>query len=145
MNGENKLVISNKKPWFYPILKLFFPKANFDGTEERNGTVIVFGNKIYTKFPISEPLYIHEATHCKQQNYSFWGGVKWWWKYVRSPEYRLKQELEAYRNQYECFKNLEKDREKRNQYAILLAKDCAGELYKNMGGYNTILNFIKNG
>lgn len=71
-------------------------RKRFDLTDRK--PVFTYGNKLYNPygFQIPKDLMVHEETHEKQQT-----NVKdWWSKYLTDNEFRLSQELEAYRNQY---------------------------------------------
>lgn len=63
------------------------------------GTIFCYGDSIYNPdgMIISEDLIIHEGIHQKQQGDKI---EEWWDKYISDKEFRLEQELEAYRNQY---------------------------------------------
>lgn len=72
------------------------------------GVVITYGDTVYSKEDITPDLEIHEATHIKQQTDI--GVDKWWERYFKDEEFRLKQETEAYINQYNWIKKNVKDR-----------------------------------
>ncbi len=71
-------------------------KKNF-GVDWKNGLLITYGDTVYSTFPITEDLKVHEATNIKQQLKM--GVEKWWNKYFEDAQFRLSQEVEAYRNQ----------------------------------------------
>lgn len=83
--------ISTEKPSLYEKIKDIF------GIDWEKGVVITYGDTIYCKYPLSEDLMIHEATHVKQQ--TDMDKDEWWGKYFLDKEFRLSQELEAYNNQ----------------------------------------------
>lgn len=118
-----KSKIIHRRPWFFPILKWFFPSADFETT------VFVLGRKIYSKYPMTQELFVHEYTHCEQQNLSTIKGILWWIKYIADPRFRLCQETHAYQNQYLVFISLNKDRNKQAKYLQKIAADLSGELY----------------
>ncbi len=72
------------------------------GVDWDQGVIFTYGNTIYCKYPITEDLKVHESTHVKQQ--AAMGAETWWSKYFENPEFRLSQEVEAYRNQYNYIK-----------------------------------------
>ncbi len=71
------------------------------GASWDKGYVFTYGNTIYSKFgdDLTRDLKVHEETHVRQQEAM--GKDKWWNLYFTNKEFRLKQEVEAYRNQIE--------------------------------------------
>src|SRR3990167_5904365 len=74
------------------------------------GIVFTYGDTIYNPDGgfIDQHLEAHEATHALQQ--ALIGVDRWWDRYIRDPVFRFRQELEAYRAQYQDRKTVEKDR-----------------------------------
>ena len=64
--------------------------------------IFAYGDILYnpTGAEISLDLYAHEETHERQQKAYRGGVVQWWKEYISNPDFRLEQEVEAYRNQY---------------------------------------------
>lgn len=122
--------IIRREPWFLPLLRRAFP-CDF----EKN--VFTWGTRIYTKYALSEPLFSHEKTHCKQQQFSYFWGMVWWVWYVLDERFRLEQELEAYREQYRKFCEQYADREQRTRYARELSEALSGPLYKHIMTFET--------
>lgn len=61
------------------------------------GIIITYGDTVYCKFDLPDHLIVHEQTHIDQQ--SVYGVEKWWDRYFIDKDFRLSQEVEAYRNQ----------------------------------------------
>lgn len=59
--------------------------------------VITYGNTVYSKFEISPDLKAHESIHVGQQ--TTMGPKEWWDKYLIDAQFRLDQELPAYKAQ----------------------------------------------
>ena|SRR3990167_6457992 len=113
-------------PFYLPLWKLFFPSSDFETT------VFVWGRDIYTKYKLDQALFIHEYTHCEQQRLSkFWGAI-WLIRYIFSPRFRLKQEIEAYQNQYAYYCSRDKDRNFQARFLHRLASDLSSSLYGNL-------------
>ena len=129
--------IIKNKPILFFLLKWFFPSIIWENT------VISFGSKIYTKYRLDLPLYAHEFTHCEQQRFSSLYAIVWWIKYVTNSQFRLKQEIDAYRTQYEVFKSKIKDREKVNRYLYLLAQELSGRRYNSIINLTDAIGAIK--
>lgn len=104
--------------------------------------IYAYGDTIYNPSgaTIPEDVIAHEEIHELQQ-----GGdpVDWWKKYLADPEFRLDQELEAYRHQYKFIKNQGKDRERLNFYHIHFARTLSGPMYGNLLTFEDALTKIK--
>ena len=74
----------------------------FDGVE-KGEPIFCYGDTIYNphKKNITKDLEVHEAVHMKQQGDA---PELWWYNYLRDPEFRLSQEIEAYGEQYKFIK-----------------------------------------
>jgi hypothetical protein len=117
----------------FPLLKEvkeIFPIAE--------NTILTYGDTIYYNWELSYHLVAHELTHCFQQQT---GAEDWWETYIKYPEFRLKQEVEAYHNQYECVKRI--DLKKAEDLLILIAEDLSGKLYGNIVDFEEAKNLIK--
>lgn len=90
------------------------------------GTIFAFDNKIYTTNDLPEDYIEHEKVHLRQQNNI--GCDNWVALYMRNKEFRLKQELEAYRYQLSVIK----DKNKRSKAKTEFAKILSSEMYGNM-------------
>lgn len=93
--------------------------------QELNGVVFTYGNTIYHDGDFTPNLLAHELTHCFQQTKM--GADKWWDKYFEDNKFRVKQELEAYRQQYKVIKM--NDPARAELEAVRLANDLSGRLY----------------
>lgn len=114
-----------KKPFLAKILKLKFKEIT------KSTTIMVWGNTSYGANKLSADLIKHELTHIKQQRGSKLYGLWWWFKYVVSVKFRLSQEIEAYRNQYQCFCRNVRNESQRREFLELKARDLSGEMYNN--------------
>lgn len=110
--------------------------------ELRPTCVFTYGDTIYNPGggEITPDLEVHEETHYMQQ-----GGdpEKWWNKYLADPEFRLKQEVEAYRNQYREFIKTTRDRNIIFQFVRRIAGDLASPLYGSVVTYFEAVDLIK--
>jgi hypothetical protein len=73
------------------------------GVKWEKGIIITYGDTVHSIGALSQDLVVHEATHVKQQEAM--GKDKWWDKYFEDKEFRLSQEVEAYRNQYQFIRD----------------------------------------
>lgn len=94
-------------------------------------TIFTYGDTIYNPgdCAISADLEVHEEIHCKQQGDN---PKDWWVYYIEDPEFRLKQELEAYAAQYMYICKTAGSRNIRRSFLFAIAKDLAGPTYGNI-------------
>lgn len=120
-------------PNYAEILQHFSPPKN---------GVFVYGDTCYC--PDGRHLQVdvaeHELVHVRQQGDDPAG---WWEKFFTDPEFRLNQELEAYRRQYQFAKSHLTDRNKLIVYARALASDLASPMYKCNLTVMEALNLIR--
>lgn len=95
--------------------------------------VFTYGDDIYIPFKTAktppEHLIAHEYVHSLQQKKV--GPDFWWNKYLKNPDFRKEQELEAYRFQYQ---NLKENHNHKSRRYILknLAEDFSSPAYGNI-------------
>lgn len=95
-----------------------------------NYIVYTYGQKIYNPSGNTLPseLIVHEAMHGEQQRKM--GPKKWWAKYLKDPQFRLDQELEAYRAQWVALGN---DSRQYKKFVLRrITKDISGRMYGNL-------------
>lgn len=99
-------------------------------------TIFTYGDVIFNPSgcEITRELEIHEGTHMIQQGAT---PEVWWDRYITDPEFRLEQELAAYRNQYQAYCESDSSREGRAKYAMKLAWDLSGP------GYGRIIQYAE--
>lgn len=119
--------LSNRIPPIYFTLKKKF-NVNWD-----KGVIITYGDTVYCKYPLSDDLIVHEQTHIKQQ--LDYGVEKWWDRYLIDKDFRLSQELEAYKNQANFLKGNKERIEK-------ILKDISSSMYGNMITYEEARQLI---
>ena len=117
----------------FPILFLGKVKEVFPITDS---TILTYGDTIYYDTELPYHLVAHEITHCFQQK----NPEKWWEKYLEDPKFRLKQEVEAYHNQYECVKRI--DLRKAEDLLNIIAGDLSGKLYGSIVNFETANKLI---
>ena len=126
------------------IVKEYPP--NIDKIREKfklhEGVIFTYGDTIYNPDGgfIDRALEIHEETHTKQQGNNI---EEWWDKYLTDDEFRLSQEVEAYRNKYKKMKSNIKDVNKLNFRLDLIAKDLASEMYGSIVSYEEAKSLIE--
>lgn len=120
-------------PNYSEILKHFDIK-------DRKTIVFTFGDTLHNPGGgnISPDLMAHEETHQRQQGKS---PEDWWEKYLADPDFRLAQELAAYRVQYRAIVGRPQKR------AVLqkISKDLSGPMYGNIISRDQAKQLIKEG
>mgnify|MGYP001615734404 CR=1 FL=1 len=108
-------------------------------------TIIAYGNKIFVKDKtLSRDLLVHELTHCERQRFDEASARRWWEKYMEDNDFRLQEEIVAYRNQYDFCLKVFKDRNKRAKILWTMANELSSLRYGNVVNHNEAMNLIKN-
>lgn len=133
------MIIKYDYPPNYDILKKAFNLG------EHENVVFTYGDTLYVpqgeKTKIDKPLMAHEETHSRQQLEI---GVQWWWdRFISEPQFRLEQELEAYREQYKAMQNMAA--QKRANYLTHIASDLSSEIYGNILSFEEAVAVITEG
>lgn len=107
-----------------------------------DNVIFANGDKIHTKYQLSFDLIAHEEMHLRQQVEI--GLDKWWTQYFDDDKFRLKQEIEAYQEQYRSVCLNTKDRNKRATSLFHMANAISGKNYGHMIAYQDALKLIRN-
>jgi hypothetical protein len=125
---QNKPPLLTHKPPIYDEIVKRFPAVDWN-----NGIIITYDGFVYTKSAwLSDDLFVHEATHIAQQSEFPGGADKWWSKYFSDTDFRLSQEIEAYKNQWKYLKETVKDKNKLTRYRYQIVEDLSSAIYGNM-------------
>ncbi len=113
-----------KTPNWDAIVKKFQVK-------ETDHTFYTYGDCIYSPsgIPPSDDLIVHESVHAEQQEHHNDVAVLWWERYIRDPQFRADQEIEAYGTQYRFICQKYKQRDVRAKYLTFFAKTLSGVQY----------------
>ena len=126
-------------------LVIAFP-PNYKQIKEKfnppTGTVFTYGDTVYCPDSpkLSPDLLVHELTHINQQGND---PETWWNKYIEDPNFRLEQEVEAYREQYKKFCQLKKDRNIQARFLFYIAGELASATYGHLIGRDEAVRRIK--
>jgi hypothetical protein len=135
-------VINEKPPIWADIKKAF----DFD---ERT-TIFTYKDAIWNPagFHVTDDLQVHETVHQFQQAaMKKWyanGSILWWNRYLRDKEFRLEQELQAYRAQYQFVRTRVKNREELVRHLSNMAYALSSPMYGNVIGYAEAIKSIRN-
>lgn len=129
-NTENKVSIRPQKD--FPFYDEFAKR--FEITEK---TIFAGGLDIYSNYPLTPDLMVHELVHLRQQEKH--GLVEWIHDYLYDKDFRLEQELEAYREQLKSIK----ERNHRARLHMISAQQLASPMYGNIINYQEAYNLLK--
>jgi hypothetical protein len=107
----------------------------------RQPIVFAWGSRIYNPQGgiISAPLMAHELIHCARQA----DGVEGWWRsYIEEPQFRLAEEIPAYRAEFAKISASTNDREARALELHKLAMRLSSPLYGGLIDYPTAKHAI---
>ena len=147
--------IETTYPPNFDLIKTFLPAV-----AEDKHAIFCYGKKIYNphSVAVTPDRELHEAVHAEQQGKD---PDAWYQKYLTDPEFRLKQELEAYGRQYSFIKKnyneMEDEARKRQKtvhaskavewglekMAEALASDTYGKMLNHNEARSKIRNFAK--
>ena len=100
-------------------------------------TIFALYPDIYTNYPLTKDLFIHESQHLKQQEQI---GVKEWvYDFLYNPQKRLEYEIDAYKVQLRSIK----DRNQRDKIRRESASNLSSGLYGNIISYNDAFIALK--
>jgi hypothetical protein len=93
--------------------------------------IFAYGDTLYNPSGMEIPpdLIAHEELHSKQQE--IYGLQDWWTRYLEDDAFRLGQEVEAYRKQYEYAKE-KYNRDQRRWVLNEIVKNLSSKLYGNV-------------
>jgi len=101
-------------------------KKHFEITEK---TIFALYPYIYTNYKLTPDLLVHESTHLKQQKNL--GVDEWVNRYIDDIDFRILQEIEAYKNQI----NSIKDRNQRERMKVWASQTLSSSLYGSIINY----------
>lgn len=109
------------------------------------GVIFAYGDCIYNPDKVDLPLFLveHEKVHFEQQGHTREGAALWWGKFLRDPEFRVSQEVEAYGVQYYEMCKLTGDRNQRAKMLWSLASSLSGPLYNKAITHQEAMRLIK--
>lgn len=103
--------------------------AAIPGVLKNKAICFTYGDTVYNPAGATlQPHFLaHEHTHIEQQK----DPDEWWAKYLADPQFRLEQEIEAYRVQYQ-FAARHGNRDDRRFLLKHIARDLSGPMYGNL-------------
>lgn len=116
----------------FPFLKEYQEK--FAVTDK---TIYACFPDIYSNYPLTPDLYVHEMVHLKQQQEI--GLTNWVYDFLEYPAKRLEYELEAYRAQIRSIK----DRNHKTRVRFQSAQNLSSDLYGSIISFSDALELLK--
>ena len=117
-------------------------KDAFEVSEE--DIIIAYGDKIYSpNKQITHDLLVHEMVHCERQGYNERSAERWWERYMEDKEFRLNEEILAYKQQYLYCCRVYTDRNRRHKILYALAKELAHERYGKLCTNSKAMDYLK--
>lgn len=98
----------------------------------KKNTVFAYDGVIYSKDIPDPALFEHESVHIIRQNMHDNGPDGWWEEYFTNNQFRLDEEILAYKAQYKVAKRIIKDRERLFNYVNDIAGALSGPMYGNL-------------
>ena len=107
--------------------------------------IFSYGDCIYNPDQIDLPDFLveHEKVHFGQQGHTQEGAALWWGKFLRDPEFRVSQEVEAYGKQYKAMFSQISDRNQAARVLWNLAASLSGPLYNKAISHQEAMRLIK--
>lgn len=94
--------------------------------------IFTYGDVVYSPYKknkLSKDIRVHEEVHRKQQGIE---PEKWWFLYLNDLNFRLSQEVEAYRKQYYYFVTHDHNLDHQKRFLNFLIDILVGPLYGNI-------------
>ncbi len=121
-----------KKQSEFPLLEKY--KSVFQITPQ---TVFAYNKNIYTNYELSTDLLAHEIVHLARQEEL---GVDVWVKsFLEIPQFRLEEEVMAYKEQLKYYK----DRNYKNKARIEFARHLSSGLYGNIINHENAIKKLR--
>lgn len=97
------------------------------GVEWTDGIIFVYDADIYCAYDIPKQKLVHENVHIEQQKSM--GAEAWWKKYFEEEGFRLAQEVEAYRKEWDWVRGQDWPRFQKTRALIGMCTDLASPIY----------------
>jgi acetyltransferase-like isoleucine patch superfamily enzyme len=101
---------------------------------EKDSVIFTYGDTIYNPkdIKLADHVLVHEHVHTIQQGDH---PARWWDMYFNSPTFRLEQELEAYRAQWQFVNNGNYTRKQKDKFLDDIAGLLSSHIYGNIINY----------
>ena len=129
--------ISNDYPPLFDRIDAYFKIK-----ENRYEPFFCYGDTIYNPFnkKITDDVVVHESVHSVQQGAD---PAAWWNRYLSDGEFRLSQEVEAYKAQYKYIVANVPDRNHVAKTLFIMSLHLGGKMYGNIVAVSKAAALIK--
>lgn len=132
-------IVKGYPPNHAAIVDALHPAGNF---------IFTYGDTIYSPMTdvLEDDIIAHEEAHERQQtrNDDKFGPRKWWERFLIDGVFRFREELEAYREQWEYIERYEPDRNVAHAKLVNMARFLSSPSYGNMCTFSEAMEKIKN-
>jgi hypothetical protein len=118
---KNEVKFSKQKPPVYERCEEMF------GVKWKKGIIMTYGNTIHCKYRLKEPKITHESIHVRQQLET--GVEEWWDRYFEDEQFRLDQEVEAYKAEIKWIRHNVKGMDLKSRMIEKIVDDISSEIY----------------
>lgn len=111
------------------------------GVNWSKGIIMTYGDTVYCKNDLGPDKVVHEGVHVKQQ--TAMDKDIWWDKYFDDINFRLSQEVEAYKTEADFIRKKVKDRNTQSKILHQICIDLSSSIYGNICTYAQAKEYIK--
>ena len=111
------------------------------GVKWSQGIIITYGDTVYCKQKLTPDKIAHEGVHVKQQ--TAMDKDLWWDKYLEDEEFRLFQEVEAYKTEANWVRKNVKDNNLQVRLLHQICLDLSSSIYGNICTYSQAKQLTK--
>lgn len=122
-DGATVIEVSHAVPPIYKALRARF------GVDWDGGLIIAYGGRIHCKRDPDPQKIVHEAVHLAEQ--SRVGNDAWWSAYLDSADFRIAEEVKAYRAEADFLRRHIRNREHLFHYMRDIVDSLSGPTYGN--------------
>lgn len=111
---------------------------------ENDDVAFAYGDTVHVASGILAPdVEVHEQVHLNQQAEHEGGAAGWWDDYFKDPEFRISQEVAAYKAQYHYIWRNVRDRNRLHASLHKLASYLSGPMYGKMVSMGEAMQLIR--
>lgn len=108
--------------------------------EWNHGIAITYGDTVYSKYPLTADIEVHEQVHISQQ--AEMGAEEWWEGYLHNATFRLGQEIQAYSAQIAFLEDNIHDKNFLYRAKLKIINDLSGPMYGRICTFSEAKGFL---
>ena len=129
-----KIYFSKSKPPIYERCAEQF------GVRWKDKVIFTYGDTIHCKNKVGKQKIAHETTHVNQQ--LEYGVKAWWERYFIDVDFRIEQEVEAYRNEIDWVRSKIWDMKNRKARIDHIIEDLCSPMYGSVVNYKKAIKLL---